>query len=281
MLYDEYINEALKETLNIYGPDAFGRMDEFRSFFEDATVLSFVKEHDAVFTSAGNVATVNIKQALIGSGISKNGQLPIGRCYLTHELEDDTMQNRVHEKLNEKTEALINKMKGRGNEYGINRYLAENPKSDPNAFEMVDVLSTYHNLVACGKTPPEDIKADLDNMFAQRKQNFIENGIGTDGAAYRICEFCYQPENLEDYPLPAVTIAAMRKIASLDLYSRQQIRDQGPLFDNVAEVEGVKNYFNASNEVKPGFLDQFRGDLENIYTMAKENREKNHQKERE
>ena len=72
----------------------------------------------------------------------------------------------------------------------------------------------------------------------------------------------------------------MRKIASLDLYSRQQIRDGGKLFDNVREVETVKNYFNASNNIKPVFLDTFKVDLENLYDMAKENRQKNNQQSR-
>lgn len=281
MLYDDYIKEALKETLNIYGPDTVGRMEDFKTFFEDATLLSAFKGHQLAFTSAGNTPTYNISQSLIGSGISKTGQLPIGRCYLTNILEDDNIQSIVDEKLAQKMDGLINKMQGKGNEYGITRYISENPKSDPNAFEMVDVLSTYNNLVAFGKTLPEDVKSELDNMFSHRKQNFIENGIGTDSAAYRICEFCHDTNDFASYPIPAVTIAAMSKIASLDLYSRQQIRDDGPLFDNVSEVEAVMNYFNASNNLKPGFLDEFKKDLESIYNMAKQNRQKNNQQSRD
>lgn len=66
----------------------------------------------------------------------------------------------------------------------------------------------------------------------------------------------------------------MKKLASLDLYSRQQIRDSGPLFDNIAEVETVKNYFAASNTIKPEFLNQFKEDLENLYNVTKENKDK-------
>ncbi|MCI8546359.1 MAG: hypothetical protein HFJ44_03910 [Clostridia bacterium] len=280
MLYDDYIKESLNETINIYGPDTVGRMEDFKTFFEDATLLSAIKGHQLAFTSAGNIPTSNISQALIGSGINKSGQLPIGRCYLTNILDDENLQKIIDEKLNQKMVGLINKVQGKGNEYGINRYIAENPKSDPNAFEMVDVLSTYNNLIAFGKTPPENVKSDLDTMFSHRRQNFIENGIGLDSAAYRICEFCHNPNNFASYPIPAVTIAAMRKIASLDLYSRQQIRDGGKLFDNVREVETVKNYFNASNNIKPVFLDTFKVDLENLYDMAKENRQKNNQQSR-
>lgn len=281
MLYEEYIKEVLKETLTIYGPDAFNRLEDFRIFFEDATLLSAMKGHQILFTSAGNIPTSNIRQSLIASGIQKSGQLPIGRCYLTNILEDNNIQDIAEKKLDDKMKILTSRMRGEGGEYGINRYIAENPNSDPNAFEMVDMFSTYNNLVAFGKNPPEDIKTDLDSMFSHRKRNFIENGIGTDSAAYRMCEFCYRPENLEDYPLPAVTIAAMRKIASLDLYTRQQVRDGGPLFDNVAEVETIKNYFRASDSVKPGFLDAFKDDLENIYHTARENNEKNNQKQRD
>lgn len=198
----------------------------------------------------------------------------MGRCFLTNMLDDKNINSIVEKNLHNKMTHLINKIRGGNGEYGVNKYLSENPKSDPNAYEIVDVLTAYNNLVALGKELPEDIKKDLDNMFYQRKQNFIENGIGTDSASYRICEFCYKPENLDDYPLPAVTIATLRKIASLDLYSRQQIRDNGLLFDNVSEVETVLNYFKASNDVKPGYLDMFKLDLANIYNMARKNREK-------
>lgn len=275
MLYEEYIKEALIQTINIYGPDAIGHIEEFKEFFENATLLSAIKGHRMYFTSAGEMLTSNIYQALIGSGINKNGKLPIGKCYISEELEDDNIQNIIEKKLDSSMQNLIDRMKA------INEYIAENPKSDPNAFEMVDVISTYNNLVAFGKNPPESIKQDIDKMFFHRKQNFIENGIGTDSVAYKICEFCYNKDNLNKYPLPAVTIAAMRKIASLDLYSRQQERDGGQLFDNVTEVEAVKNYFNASNVVNPGFLEQFKGDLENIYNMAKDNKERNNEREKD
>lgn len=282
MKYEEYIKEALKETLTIYGPDAYGHIEEFREFFEDATILSAMRgETKQVFSSAGDTPTNNIRQALIGSGINKKGQLPMGRSFLTKQLEDDEMQNIIDEYLDAKIQNLIDVIKGSEKEYGVNKYLRENPNSDPNAFQMVDLFTTYNNLVACGRTPPEDIKADLDNMFSQRKRNFIENGIGTDNVAYRMCEFCYKPQSLDDYPLPAVTIAAMRKIASLDLYSRQQERDGKLLFDNVAEVEEVRNYLNASNIVKPNFLKKFEDDLEQIYGMAKDNKEKNNEKNKE
>lgn len=280
MKYKQYIEEAVKETRNNYGPDAYGHIEEFREFFEDATRVSVLQGAKPIFTSAGDTPTDNIRQALIGSGINKKGQLPIGRSFLTNQLEDDEMQNIIDEYLDAKMQNLIDVIKGSEKEYGVNRYLEENPNSDPNAFQMVDLFTTYNNLVACGRTPREDIKAELDNMFSQRKRNFIENGIGTDNAAYRMCEFCYKPESSDDYPLPAVTIAAMRKIASLNLYSRQQERDGKPLFDNVAEVEQVRNYLNASNIVKPNFLKEFEHDLEQIYGMAKDSKEKNKENQR-
>ncbi len=39
---------------------------------------------------------------LIGSGINKSGQLPIGRCYLTNILDDENLQKIIDEKLNQK-----------------------------------------------------------------------------------------------------------------------------------------------------------------------------------
>lgn len=278
MLYKEYIDEAAKEVVKIYGPDAMGnRIEKFRNFFEDATISSVINSGRAYFSSASNIPTLNLSQALIGAGINKKGELPMGRWFITNELKDSNIENIIEEILNNKMKNLINTMKGGEGKHGVNRYLAENPKSDPNAYEIVDTITTYNNLVACGKTPPEDIKTDLDNMFSQRKKNFMENDIGMDNAAYKMCEFCYQPESLDDYPLPAVTIEAMKKIASLDLYSRQQERDGKTLFDNVAEVENLKNCFYASQIIKPGFLDDFTDDLNLLYNKTKENREKNNQ----
>ena len=275
MLYDEFIKNVLNETLSIYGPDTIGHMEQFKEFFEDSILYSAIKGNRIIVTSADNMVTSNIQQALIGSGIKKDGLLPIGgKCYSTNILDDNNIPSIVKTKLETKTNALVNKMKGGNDEYGINKFIAENPNSDPNAYEIVDVVTTYNNLIASGQNIPDDIKTDINNMFSHRKKNFAENGIGLDSAAYRICEFCYNPENSGNYPLPAVTIEAMKKLASLDLYSRQQIRDNGPLFDNVAEVETVKNYFKASNSIKPGLLEPFKQDLDNIYNMAKENKDK-------
>lgn len=272
MLYDEFVKNVLNETLSIYGPDTIGHMEQFKEFLEDSILSSAIKGNKIAVTSASNMVTSNVQQALIGSGIKKDGLLPIGgKCYSTNVLDDNNMPNIVKMQLEAKTNSLVSKMKGK---YGINKYIADNPNSDPNAYEIVDVLTTYNNLVASGQNIPDDIKADIDNMFLHRKKNFAQNGIGLDSTAYKICEFCYNPENSGNYPLPAVTIEAMKKLASLDLYSRQQIRDKGPLFDNVAEVETVKNYFAASNTINPGFLDQFKEDLENLYNVTKENKDK-------
>ncbi len=280
--YDNYMKEAVSQVINIYGPDAIGhKLEEFKTFFEDYTMIASIKGRQSVFSSASDTPTQNLQQALIASGIQKEGKLPIGKCFYTIKLEDDDLQDTIEQKLTHKLEDLEAKMRGGKGYYGINRYISENPHSDPNAYEMVDVLTTYHNLVACGKQPSNDLKQDIDAMFQKRKQNFIENGIGTDSAAYRICEFCQNSGNLGKGPIPEVTIAAMRKIASLDLYTRQQERDHGVPFDNVAEVEGVRNYFHASENLQPGFLDRFQEDLERIYTMAKENKEKNKAREYE
>lgn len=34
MLYDDYIKESLNETINIYGPDTVGRMEDFKTFLK-------------------------------------------------------------------------------------------------------------------------------------------------------------------------------------------------------------------------------------------------------
>lgn len=46
----------------------------------------------------------------------------------------------------------------------------------PDAYEMVDVFTMYHNLIASDRGVSEDLKSDLDDIFSHRKQNFIENG---------------------------------------------------------------------------------------------------------
>lgn len=71
MLYKDYISRALKEVLNIYGPDTVGHLNEFKYFFEDYTLLSVINGENVLFASAGDVPTKNIRQALIGSGLIK------------------------------------------------------------------------------------------------------------------------------------------------------------------------------------------------------------------
>ena len=146
MLYDDYIKESLNETINIYGPDTVGRMEDFKTFFEDATLLSAIKGHQLAFTSAGNIPTSNISQALIGSGINKSGQLPIGRCYLTNILDDENLQKIIDEinKIFKEHDDLI--LEGTNKAFDLPEFQkAELAKNFMNVLDAKDLVSEVLN----------------------------------------------------------------------------------------------------------------------------------------
>ncbi|MDD2376292.1 MAG: hypothetical protein PHD15_02495 [Clostridia bacterium] len=183
-------------------------------------------------TSASNMPTRNIREALIKSNISENGLLPEKRCYLAEFSEGEGYFTDQNEYDNEKkvVESRI---------ANIFNWVKENEETDPNLNELMDIFITagkFENDLS------QNTIEQLQYLKEKRMDDLVEKvGINKEDELYKMCnEIC--ENTLQGVPTTYSTNVKeyVCKLAGVNLYIGQMKRDDKNFsYDNEYEFQQI------------------------------------------
>lgn len=250
---NSFVNRAAADTKQIFGDIATNeKLYWFSQFLKDYVVTAIINGRFEVgsmgksmtgYTSGGNIPTRNVAYALTASGISNKGILPDKSCYCTVTLSSE-------EKVVD--EAKRNKMSASLVEIRIKNvydWFQSDPTAknlDPNAFELIELFIMANNVKNSGGKLSEVSQQQLNELWENRKTNYVSNGIGNDNLAYKICSDCYDGE-LSKNNIDLASMKALQTIAGVDLWMNQEKRNCSEVrYDNVDQLTEIMNYIGAA-----------------------------------
>lgn len=139
-------------------------------------------------------------------------------------------------------------------------YICENPQSDPNAYELIELMIAQHEREA-GYIPAEMPEyafayGACQGMWRIRKEQFEDPvhypHLQNASLAYQICSDLYRDTSFRPYP--QMTAFALKKMAGIDLYVAQFGIDA---FDNREELKTVLEHVEAAKLVQPSLISRY------------------------
>ena len=160
---------------------------------------------------------------------------------------------------------------------GVYGWFSSDPNAkslDPNAYELTGLFIDANNARLDGKAISEEASSHLNEMWENRRENYLKNNIGTNNLSFRICSDCYDGK-LSNTKFSTEATALLQRLAGVSLYLNQEVRNNGFVnYNNIWELQEIEN--NAKIAMNQGYdlseyLDGFVIEL-NELTKKKEER---------
>lgn len=254
---NSFVRKATEDTKIIYGQIASPeKLSLFSELLKDKTADDVIMgraymvdnkdQRFICYAMSGDVPTNNIRYALVASGISSYGTISDNRCYPTVSLSPD--ENVVEQAKEYRQNANEVEMKISGI-YNWMQNDEHAKAADPNAYELVELFAKVNNVKLSGGEISPKAEQQLNEIWENRKNNFVSNGIGRDNLSYQICNDCFNGTLSQQY-IDLASIKALQKMAAVDLWLRQEKRNGNEVqYNNDHELTEIGNYINASKMV--------------------------------
>jgi hypothetical protein len=220
---ENFLNDVTYQTYEIFGSEADEKkLSTFREYLEDITLFDIISCNKSILDVQclnGNVSD-NVKTALIASGISRNGTIPIRKQYVTVGVP---VTRDLHYYAKERVIEIDNeRLNGNFKEKMENNLLKfkQNPYDFPNISELIS-LGISQNERNCGYV--EDLSGLTDFFegvaFATwlTKKQVLEDAGLENTMTYDICSQIYARPHQKHYPL--ATAQALKQIAEIEMFA--------------------------------------------------------------
>lgn len=244
---DNLIDNAVAQTSSIFGATE-EQLKVFRRYFEDFVLSEIILNGNCSvveFGSNENIVTDNLKAALIASGISKDGVLPIGVCYDNKSILSDLG---IYSYANERVKSLETQLLRApysDRTMWVCDYIKKNSDSLPNAYELVELgIARMEREVGYIKCPHFDAfyNGVQFGIMCLRDNSFKKNGL-LDTLAYDICKTVnMSDEGCRHYSL--ATNTALKQMAGIDFFvatnGLENYDNEEELMSTLRNIEAAK-----------------------------------------
>jgi hypothetical protein len=225
-LNDEQIKSLDKELTKSY-------IKGFIKSYANYQPTTEVEKYDIQIASSGGIPVNDIKVALIAADVSRDGKLPLGKNFLTY-YEEGVIERQPKEEFDFRKQKIENRLEF------VAKWIKNNPDTDPNLYEMMELNIDVANCL--GKIS-ERAKDNYRYINQKRIPEMISKmGINHNDPIYELYIGSYD-FGLEGVPITVSSNmkSLLCKLGGIYGYIKQQIRDHGiSNYDNTEELNYVK-----------------------------------------